>query len=380
MKTIHAIFGILFIASLPLVAFSQFSNIPRDTFYIPIGKDSVVFRYENSEIAKACDDPVHVKCHFLDYVGSLQYIGTDPQVACYQRPNGDTAEIHVTPNALILNETIQFSATQDPNNNTSCGCCNLIPRLYITVFAYYDSKMKIIPFSIVDYANNNHHYNRSPYDSVYFMYDSIPHNYKRSSYTLSSGIYADGGVMLFNNKADSIILSDWKILYDSSHSLSFTMKQDTTIIDSVVMAPLSHLYNLSLQFTSSLQPLPAPRSFPGAIQCTAHFGGKDSVCTIPYTFYFGSGPKSGVEYMNPIEREFSVYPNPAFGAFQISCKGYYESIIHLQITDELGREVTRVFDGKLIGDEIFSVDLGRGIYFVQLRTADGIAMRKILVE
>jgi hypothetical protein len=361
--------------------------LSQTTFTGPIGSDMIIYRFDGNNYPDEGNCYPTIFCH--NYMYTLP--NASPQVPFYSSFDSafihagisldtlDQIEIHVTPNSPLIIDTVRFSYIFDQHNDFHCpSCVHLLDQLQFTVKGYYDSKIKIIPVcEIVDAPLIENRYNKMPFDTMFMYYDSS--KYKITSWIRTNYIANYGGVMIFNNKSDSITLSDWKMSYDSSKSLSLSVMQDSIAVQKIDLPPLSYQYNVSFQFRSTHPPLISDTTFPAAVQCTAHFAGKDSICIVPVNFYFFAGPKSDVAVTKK-ERTFSVFPNPAFGAVQISCKGYSESIIHLQITDELGREVTKVFDGKLIGDETFSVDLARGIYFVQLRTADGIAMRKILVE
>jgi hypothetical protein len=357
------------------------------TFTAPIGSDMIVYRFDASIYPSVgiCDPTIH--CHYLRYAelkASLQvpFYASFDSVFIHGAGIGDTLEpieIHVTPNSPLALDTPIFGIIPDQNNNFRCDqCIQFHYEVHFTVKGYYDSKIKIIPIcELVDAPLLVNNYHKMPFDTIFMGYDSVKYNVYPS--IRNNYLQNYGGVMIFNNKSDSVTLSDWKISYDSSNSLSLNVTQDSIAVQKIDLAPFSYLYNVSFGFRSTHPPLISDTTFPAAVQCTAHFAGKDSICIIPVNFYFYKGPKSGVEIINNDDK-FSVYPNPAFGAVQISCKGYSQSNIHLQINDELGREIMKIFDGKLKKDETFSVNLRQGIYFVQMRTSDGIMMKKIVVE
>ncbi len=79
---------------------------------------------------------------------------------------------------------------------------------------------------------------------------------------------------------------------------------------------------------------------------------------------------------NTIEANFSIYPNPNNGQFVISNEGEGT----LKIIDQLGQTVKTIsLNAK--NDHYVSVpDLPKGIYFVQIKTKQGIGSKKIIIN
>lgn len=79
------------------------------------------------------------------------------------------------------------------------------------------------------------------------------------------------------------------------------------------------------------------------------------------------------------EIEFSVMPNPNSGVFAVEVSKGITGSTALKISDATGRNVHE----QLLTLNRTSIDLSgfaKGIYFVQLQTADGFSVRKIRIE
>jgi hypothetical protein len=260
-----------------------------------------------------------------------------------------------------------------PNLDQKCTYC--FPKfsykiIDVSVTGLYDDGLKIFPFVFRDRTPNvDSGTVRIPYDTVFFSYDTASNKYVQSIPIRFE---------FFNNKADSVLFTDWKILIDSSFSLSLV---DSIAIQPIKVPPRHEENNFPFDFQSNLPPLAKATTFSGAVECHAHFVGKDSICIIPLNFHFDQGPKSAV-YFNVLNKNnFTIYPNPSSGNVEINCSFLKSSFLHLHIFDELGKDIMTVYDGMAAeGPRDFSFKLPQGMYYVRMETAEGVATKKIVVE
>lgn len=225
----------------------------------------------------------------------------------------------------------------------------------LRINAYYDDKIKL------EYDAN-----------IYFAYDTISGKYKDAS----------SKVEIFNNKKDSVIFTDWKIIKDSSQSATLTtLVQDSLSVNQIWLSGYEHTNSIQLLFKTSLSPTVEYRSFPGTVQCHAHFVGKDSLCTIPSTFIFEAMPKSGISLSGYYSSSIEIYPNPSTGSAHAFCITKKTSSIHLHIFDELGKDIMTVYDGTLPeGKHNFFFKLSQGMYYVRMETAERVVTKKVVVD
>ncbi|MFI5263373.1 MAG: T9SS type A sorting domain-containing protein [Candidatus Kapaibacterium sp.] len=237
---------------------------------------------------------------------------------------------------------------------------------FYQVQTYYDNKIRIYSF----YYNNIALYDRRD-SGVFFPYDT---SFKK---------YSPAGILLeiYNDKKENVIFTDWTLSFDSSQSLSFKLEEDSVPISSITIDSIRYKKNLLLAFTTSLAPSTDYRYFAGTVQCHAHFAGKDSLCIIPLSFIFDRMPKSGVPLPDNNANFIEVYPNPSTGTTHAFCKSKMNSLIHLKIFDELGKDMMTVYDGTLPeGKHDFSFKLPQGMYYVRMETAEGVVTKKVIVE
>lgn len=77
-----------------------------------------------------------------------------------------------------------------------------------------------------------------------------------------------------------------------------------------------------------------------------------------------------------------VAPNPSTGRFTVNMKFDKNEEVTLRVLDVAGRKITQEFLGAQteISKEINLSNLNKGVYFVQLTTATGVAIEKIIIE
>jgi hypothetical protein len=221
--------------------------------------------------------------------------------------------------------------------------------------AYYDNKIKI-------------HY--SPY--LFFSYDTISGKYNEARVSIE----------VFNNKEDTAHFNDWRIIWDSSHSVTLSsLEQDSLPVNQISLSGFEHENTLQLIFKTSLTPSVEYRYFNGLVQTHVLFSGIDSICTLPFQLYFAQMRKSKVSNENYFGNKFMVFPNPSIGVITILYSLQRSSSLHLHIFNELGKDIMTVYDGILTeGPHDFSFKLSPGMYYARMETAEGVVTKKIIVE
>ncbi|WP_201981789.1 T9SS type A sorting domain-containing protein [Hymenobacter rubidus] len=86
-----------------------------------------------------------------------------------------------------------------------------------------------------------------------------------------------------------------------------------------------------------------------------------------------------------LQSELGVYPNPsASGIFTVDLGSSLKAGAQLTVTDALGRQVkSQVLNATTVGAKKFNLDLSgekTGIYTLQIRTDNGIATQKVVIE
>ena len=80
-----------------------------------------------------------------------------------------------------------------------------------------------------------------------------------------------------------------------------------------------------------------------------------------------------------LDNSFSVYPNPSSGKFTIENKSPATTTYETQISNIMGEEIYQ----KKSSGESFQIDISgqpNGIYFLRVKTSDGVATKKIIVN
>ncbi len=76
----------------------------------------------------------------------------------------------------------------------------------------------------------------------------------------------------------------------------------------------------------------------------------------------------------------SIYPNPTLGSVTISLYSSKERSIELDVYDESGRFVCQLYNGYVKdGSKKLNTDLPPGVYFIKLKDADNIQIKKFVV-
>ncbi|MDP4220873.1 MAG: T9SS type A sorting domain-containing protein, partial [Bacteroidota bacterium] len=233
----------------------------------------------------------------------------------------------------------------------------------LIVDSYYDERIKISSQSAVTFPGY-----------AYFSYDSTTRRYSDASIP----------VQFFNNKIDRVTLTEWKVLYDSSSSISFRIVQDSTPVSSILISSRSHLDNLLFEFSSTHAPIHGGSregTFRGIIQCVANFSGIDSLYNVPIFFVFQALPLSSVDRIGSDYRSLQVFPNPSTASIKITCHSLGDRSLHLSIFNELGKDILTVHDGMLSeGKHDFSAQLPPGMYYIRMETSEGVVTKKVVVE
>jgi hypothetical protein len=80
---------------------------------------------------------------------------------------------------------------------------------------------------------------------------------------------------------------------------------------------------------------------------------------------------------------FTLFPNPTNGLLTIGCTLRKASVYHLQLMNMEGREVMLQTGNATAGEFKQSIELSqlpKGVYFVQLRVADEVISRKVVLQ
>ncbi|MDP4220875.1 MAG: T9SS type A sorting domain-containing protein [Bacteroidota bacterium] len=258
------------------------------------------------------------------------------------------------------------SGSCDERFYTCWGCENHYENQSFLVNTYLDNAIKIY----------SHYYNTLIYgkvvdSGVVFVYDTAKNKY----------FGAVSKLEIYNNKDVNVVFDSWRLALDSSSSITFKCEQDSIGVSSVEVTAGTVAQNLLLDFTTSLIPVRPWRSFAGEVQCMAHFGGKDSLCSIPLIFMFQEMPRSGLSAGVDKANDLEIFPNPSIGSGHALCTLKEATQLHLHIFDELGKDVFVVYDGGLpAGQHLFSFKLPSGVYYVRMETKDGVLTEKLVVE
>ena len=100
--------------------------------------------------------------------------------------------------------------------------------------------------------------------------------------------------------------------------------------------------------------------------------------TLTGTVYISSLPVSMVEEQ---EKEFKLYPNPTTGKFAVEIKNS-EKVMEVKVTDFFGTEIySKRLPHQFSSIEYFDIT-GKpaGVYFVQIKTANAVLVKKLIVE
>lgn len=331
--------------------FLMFGWAKAQLIEVPIGVDSLIYKAPGSR-STFCWGRSTDSCGYgwngLSKVIPPFFVNTDFDGDVHFIPQNDSIfQTYVTSHYHLITNKIFCSCPADSEENITTT---------LRAKGYYDNAIKI---GAKNYG--------------IFLFDTLLHKYRDATVQ----------IQIFNNKLDSATFTDWKLIQYSSSSVTLsTVYQDSLPTNPVQLSGLSFNKNIRIKFTTSLPPDFQWRTFAGAIQTTAHFSGKDSICIIPVVFEFSPIPKSGVENQNLSGEKLIVFPNPSNGSVtMLSAIPTRSSLIHLHIFDELGRDVMAVFDGMMNETQKqFSIKLPQGIYYARMEMKDGVITKKIVIE
>jgi hypothetical protein len=120
-----------------------------------------------------------------------------------------------------------------------------------------------------------------------------------------------------------------------------------------------------------------------------HFG-PWSICESPFNVELQCYSDNQINYINPnylsctvglndatLDKDFEIYPNPAFGNFTIENGHNHNGIMRIySVTGE------KVYSGFIQGSKqrISTIDFSPGLYMLAIQTENGNALKKIIVE
>jgi hypothetical protein len=337
----------------------------QTTKYVAVGDEAIIDSIKYSQPVKhsfqSCADREHYRLY--DTCFWAMSIENVIKPFSYDTENFNFYVIYVYPtkggifeDTIVQNYSTLFYPTENcafhliENKCTPPGST----KTKESIVAYYDDKIKF------------------NYVPKHFSYDSQTQSYKNGILTLE----------IFNNKKDSANFTDWKILKDSSQSVTLmSLQKDSVLNDHTSLSGYEHNTNIQLNFRTSLLPAFTWRYFDGIIQTHAHFGDKDSLCILPITFIFEPMPKSGVSISSINANYLGIYPNPSSTRTHLYLNLVKPSYLHLHIFDKLGKDIMTIYDDKAAeGTHDFSLKISSGIYYARMETQDGVLTKKIVVE
>ncbi|TGE24758.1 T9SS type A sorting domain-containing protein [Hymenobacter aquaticus] len=101
--------------------------------------------------------------------------------------------------------------------------------------------------------------------------------------------------------------------------------------------------------------------------------------------YKASATILGVSRNSELQQALSVYPNPSSnGVFQLQLQSGIKAGTSVRVFDALGRQVlNQQLNATAIASQVASVDLSKekaGLYTLELRTENGVAQQKLVIE
>ena len=90
-----------------------------------------------------------------------------------------------------------------------------------------------------------------------------------------------------------------------------------------------------------------------------------------------------VSITNEIENTIRIFPNPSFGAVNIFFKVSSAEELNVRILNVVGKEINIDFLSQYAGDYSRRINLNgnaKGVYFLQIETADGVINRKFILQ
>ncbi|MBL4586001.1 MAG: M4 family metallopeptidase [Flavobacteriales bacterium] len=212
--------------------------------------------------------------------------------------------------------------------------------------------------------------------SAYYTSTTVNYCTGLSTLTASSGTFADGSSSsLYGNNADC----QWLIQPPgvSSISLGFTAFDTETNYDGVIVYDGDNTSSPILsQFSGNSVP-PVTTSTGGSM--LVQFLSDVAVRQNGWDAYYNSGITVGVEDID--EDSFTIFPNPSSGTFTIQTSFIKPQDVIIRIYNALGETVEVIEKGELTNSRIeVELESASGLYFVEMKTEFGSAIKKISVN
>ncbi|MFI5263374.1 MAG: T9SS type A sorting domain-containing protein [Candidatus Kapaibacterium sp.] len=243
---------------------------------------------------------------------------------------------------------------------TKCADCQTREFTYeypfFTSIAYYDSTLKIRPQS----------------NGYYFKTDT-------GAVKKYAPVYDSSALLIFNNFPDSVILEECSYAVDNTAKVTMAAFKDSVPVNKVAIQGKSYI-SIAFSLQSGAALLPNGTYFDGVVTLRMRHQNTDT--TILYNLFseFDNVASSVVSVLEK-EQSMKINPNPSTGLIVISYSQKSPGMVHLDVLDELGKEIKSVYTGMLPeGKRDFSFKLPQGMYYVRMETAEGVVSKKIIVQ
>ncbi len=107
---------------------------------------------------------------------------------------------------------------------------------------------------------------------------------------------------------------------------------------------------------------------------------KDSLISYQYTNYKCDYMYVGINELKDLSVSISIHPNPNRGVFVLKTTMERSSEMAGILTDVSGRTVASLHIPYGVNEQEFNFDLPQGIYFLQLKSADGFYSQKLVIR
>jgi len=94
-------------------------------------------------------------------------------------------------------------------------------------------------------------------------------------------------------------------------------------------------------------------------------------------------PATGIYNLQVNNNNITIYPNPTSGHFTLALNNLPNKEIQVSITNTIGEEIYTSQKEKINGNyskEISLHNISKGIYFVQIKSSEGIVVKKIVID
>ncbi len=325
---------------------------------VPVGSDSILYTPQYIKIVyQSCSRGLDTCSYQFIEVYRTNHYPLFPQA-----PFGWNLFSPFNVNPTVVGKYVDtFTFTWTHVYSPSCSDCKLSMNEVrnFDVESYFDSTVKLRV-----HKNNG----------LFFRPDSNGLNYLPAS---PSPIIE---VQVFNNINDPLFCDKFSLDVGTESKLSVIASTDSIILQNTIVNPLS-FKTLRFHFVTSASVFLDTMRFLGVLHTHIKNHSIDSMITIPISFVFNPKLKSNVIKTLQLPAVLYIHPNPAIGLLYVSYSSQYTGYLHLNVFNELGKDVMTVFDGMMNDlHRDFSFKLPPGMYYVRMETAEGVVTKKVIVE